>query len=70
MDRQFCIDQTNIDESLLYLPLFASASRAVIVAVGPSYFTRLWCMWEMFVMSHVTYCFDNVIFWPLSSRCH
>ena len=23
-------------------------------------------MWEMFVMSHVTYCFDNVIFWPLS----
>ena len=63
---KFCIDQTNIDESLLYLPLFASASRAVIVAVGPSYFTRLWCMWEMFVMSHVTYCFDNVIFWPLS----
>ena len=63
---KFCIDQLNIDESLLYLPVFASASRTVLVAVGPSYFSRLWCMWEMFVMSHCTDNFHNVVFWPLS----
>ena len=63
---KFCIDQLNIDESLLYLPFFASASRAVLVAVGPSYFTRLWCVWEMFVMAHCTEGFSNVVFWPLA----
>ena len=63
---KFCIDQLNIDESLLYLPVFASASRSVLVAVGSSYFSRLWCVWEMFVLSHCTDNFSNVVFWPLS----
>lgn len=63
---KFCIDQLNIDESLLYLPVFASASRSVLIAVGSSYFSRLWCVWEMFVLSHCTDNFSNVVFWPLT----
>ena len=47
---KFCIDQANINESLKFLPVFINASKQRLILHGPSYFSRLWCMWELYVM--------------------
>ena len=44
-----CIDQTNIDANLMALPVFLSGCRSLLVLVGPTYSTRLWCVMELFV---------------------
>jgi hypothetical protein len=38
---KFCIDQTNIQDSLKYLPVFVMASKKMLILAGPTYFTRL-----------------------------
>jgi hypothetical protein len=38
---KFCIDQTNIQDSLKYLPVFVMASKKMLILVGPTYFTHL-----------------------------
>ena len=44
-----CIDQTNIDANLMALPVFLSGCRSLLVLVGPTYSSRLWCVMELFV---------------------
>ena len=41
---KYCIDQSNIKDSLKYLPVWVNASKQRLILHGPSYFTRLWCM--------------------------
>jgi hypothetical protein len=45
-----CIDQLHIDDSLLCLPVHLAACQKVLMLVGPSYLTRLWCVMEIFVL--------------------
>merc|ERR1719337_367659 len=45
-----CIDQMNIDDSLMCLPVHLAACKKVLMLVGPSYLTRLWCIMEIFVL--------------------
>ena len=43
-----CIDQLRIAESLACLPVFLGGCRELIVLLGPSYPSRLWCIMELF----------------------
>ena len=43
-----CIDQLRIAESLACLPVFLGGCRELIVLLGPSYPSRLWCLMELF----------------------
>lgn len=45
---QACIDQNDIDASLQCLPIFLSGCQRLLVLLGPSYTSRLWCVMEMF----------------------
>ena len=45
-----CIDQQNIGDSLKVLPVFVMASKKMLVLAGPSYMSRLWCVWELFTL--------------------
>ena len=42
------IDQTNIDASLLCLPVFLASCQRLLVLAGKTYTTRMWCIMECF----------------------
>ena len=44
-----CIDQLNIDASLACLPIFLAGCRQLLILLGPTYPSRLWCVMELFV---------------------
>jgi hypothetical protein len=44
-----CLDQLNIDECLMCLPVHLAASRQILVLAGPKYSGRMWCIVELFV---------------------
>ena len=46
-----CINQDMISDGLKVLPINLMACRQVLVLVGPSYSQRLWCMWELYILS-------------------
>ena len=45
-----CIDQENIADGLRVLPVNVMACRRMLVLFGPTYPTRLWCVWELFTL--------------------
>merc|ERR1719443_2653989 len=45
-----CIDQRNIDDSLMCLPVHLAACKKILMLVGQSYLSRLWCIMEIFVL--------------------
>ena len=47
---QVCIDQENIADGLRVLPVNVMACRRMLVLFGPTYPTRLWCVWELFTL--------------------
>jgi hypothetical protein len=48
VDR-LCIDQSAIASSIQLLPVYLSGCRRLLCLCGESYFTRLWCLVELFV---------------------
>ena len=44
-----CINQCAIAEDLECLPVFLAGCNDMLVLVGPTYMTRLWCVMELFV---------------------
>ena len=48
-----CIDQLDIDASLSCLPIFLSGCQQLLMLVGPTYITRLWCVMEVFIFMRV-----------------
>jgi len=46
---KLCIDQTDIANDLQCLPVFVMACKRLLILSGPTYPTRLWCAWEMYV---------------------
>ncbi|GMH73089.1 hypothetical protein TrST_g10231 [Triparma strigata] len=45
-----CIDQENIGDGLKVLPVYVMASKKMLVLLGETYPTRLWCIWELFTL--------------------
>ena len=48
-----CIDQTDIAANLLALPVFLSGCQKLLMLVGPTYITRLWCVMEVFIFMRI-----------------
>jgi len=46
---KLCIDQQDISIDLQCLPVFVMAAKKLMILSGPTYPTRLWCAWEMYV---------------------
>jgi hypothetical protein len=44
-----CIDQLNIDASLMCLPVHLAACKKLLILAGGTYVTRMWCLLEIFV---------------------
>eukprot|EP00400_MALV-I_sp_L67-5_P000590 gene590-1009_t len=44
-----CIDQTDISNDLLCLPVFAAGCQKLLILAGRTYTERLWCIVEVFV---------------------
>jgi len=61
---KFCIDQEDIGEALRYLPVYVAASNMVVLLIGPTYLSRLWCLWELFVI-HSTRSLRDAIYWSI-----
>lgn len=49
-----CIDQNNPSDGIAVLPINIGACEGVLVLLGPTYMSRLWCIWELF--SLFTFC--------------
>ena len=45
---KFCINQEEIRDSLMCLPVYLAGCQKMLVAVGPTYLERLWCVLELF----------------------
>merc|ERR1712038_1267298 len=60
-----CIDQNNIDESLRCLPIFLSGCQRLVVLLGSTCLTRLWCIIELFTFVHMCKGGDN----PMRIEC-
>jgi len=48
-----CIDQNDVDASLALLPVYLAGCQSLVVLLGPTYCTRLWCIVELFVFLRV-----------------
>ena len=48
-DSKACIPQsTNLEEKLAYLPIYLAACQRLVILLGPSWTTRVWCVLELF----------------------
>jgi len=45
-----CVHPAFHQESLHCLPVYLHACRSVLVLCGPTYLTRLWCVWELYTL--------------------
>jgi hypothetical protein len=45
-----CIDQMDTSNALAVLPINIAASRKLLILLGETYMTRLWCVWELFTL--------------------
>merc|ERR1712070_298312 len=46
---KYCIDQSNISESLACLPAFLFGCKKLLILCGKTYLDRLWCLIEIMV---------------------
>ena len=45
-----CVHPAFRDDSLHCVPVYLHACRGVLILCGPTYFTRLWCVWELYTL--------------------
>lgn len=45
-----CIDQTRIRDGLTVLPVVVMSCKCLLCLWGPTYPSRLWCVWELFTL--------------------
>lgn len=45
---KYCIDQQQMEDSLASLPLFLASCNKLLVLLGTSYLSRMWCVIELF----------------------
>lgn len=50
---KYCIDQGDIADSLLCLPIFIAGCKEMLVIAGETYFKRLWCIVELYVFLEI-----------------
>merc|ERR1712137_224396 len=50
---KYCIDQTQVAEDLLCLPVFLAGCQELIILYGDTYLERLWCIMEVLVFLYM-----------------
>merc|ERR1712187_408182 len=63
---KFCIDQANITESLQVLPVYLAGCQRLLVILGKTYLTRLWCLVKLFVFFEMGGTGENLVVRVLS----
>lgn len=53
---KFCIDQEDLADGLRVLPVNVMSCRKLLCLSGKTYHTRLWCAWEMCVLTSPAIC--------------
>ena len=46
---KYCLDQNNLKEGLMCLPVFLAGCNSLLVLAGTTYPRRLWCVMELFI---------------------
>jgi hypothetical protein len=46
---KYCLDQENLGEGLMCLPVFLASCNSLLVLAGSTYAFRLWCVMELFI---------------------
>ena len=46
---KYCLDQNNLKEGLMCLPVFLAGCDSLLVLAGTTYPRRLWCVMELFI---------------------
>ena len=46
---KYCLDQENLKEGLMCLPVFLAGCSNLLVLAGKTYPRRLWCVMEIFI---------------------
>ena len=64
-----CIDQLNIEPSLMCLPVHLAACNTVLVVAGPTYLERMWCVLEIFVLIAAVDDMSRLECIPLRAMC-
>lgn len=57
---KFCIDQKNIEANLTCLPVFLAGCSKLVLFVGETYLSRLWCVIELFVFLEMGGCVEDL----------
>eukprot|EP00929_Paragymnodinium_shiwhaense_P049704 TRINITY_DN2504_c0_g1_i5.p1 TRINITY_DN2504_c0_g1~~TRINITY_DN2504_c0_g1_i5.p1 ORF type:complete len:525 (+),score=99.37 TRINITY_DN2504_c0_g1_i5:178-1752(+) len=60
-----CVNQSDIESDLRFLPIFVRGCKNFVVLCGPSYLTRLWCVMELFTFFHMGGKMEQLQFIPL-----
>merc|ERR1719150_3471016 len=55
-----CIDQEDIVASLRCLPIFLRGCQRLVVFLGETYLTRLWCIMELFTFAYMQHGVDRI----------
>eukprot|EP00928_Gymnodinium_smaydae_P048351 TRINITY_DN32312_c0_g1_i1.p1 TRINITY_DN32312_c0_g1~~TRINITY_DN32312_c0_g1_i1.p1 ORF type:complete len:521 (-),score=50.92 TRINITY_DN32312_c0_g1_i1:116-1678(-) len=50
---KYSIDQNDISDDLLCLPVFLAGSRELVILFGETYLNRLWCVMEVLIFLHM-----------------
>ena len=61
-----CIQQTSIEEHLAFLPIFLSGCKKLLVTAGPTYASRLWCVFECFTFLKMGGTENRIELWPIT----
>ena len=46
---KYCLDQNNLTDGLMCLPVFLAGCNSLLVLAGTTYSRRLWCVMELFI---------------------
>lgn len=61
-----CINQQAIQESLAALPVYLSGCRQMVVLLGETYFSRLWCCMEIYTFLQMGGSVDRIEILPVA----
>jgi len=64
---KYCIDQNNIEASLVCLAVFLAGCHTLLIIAGPTYLSRLWCVEEVFVFLQMGRAPESIELFPLCS---
>ena len=46
---KYCLDQNNLTEGLMCLPVFLAGCNSLLVLAGATYSRRMWCVMELII---------------------